>query len=89
MKIAELAVKTRALGFDIKEIPVAYRHDEDSRLVPKRPFGVVVGAFAALLPLWIDSATQFRSGILKRQPVRGAALATMLALARGKEEKPS
>ena len=78
IKISEILVKSYGMGRAIKVVPVEYHHDPDSRLVPKRPYGVVARVFAALLVMWMDSDRQYRSGALKRSPVRAGFLARLL-----------
>ncbi|MFI5360587.1 MAG: glycosyltransferase family 2 protein [Elusimicrobiota bacterium] len=75
IKCSEILVKSYGLGHEIVEIPVAYRHDPDSRLVPRRPYAVIVRVFAALIVMWMDSDRQYRSGVLKRAPGRAGFLA--------------
>ncbi len=70
LKSAELVVKALALGYRIKEVPVQYKHDEDSRCVPKGNYRVVGKAAWALLELWAKSYVEYRRGDLPACPVR-------------------
>jgi len=74
LKSSETLVKADALGFRIKEVPVKYRHDPDSRCVPKNPYKVVWGALCALFELWVLSYSEFKRGVLPKSPVRGTWL---------------
>jgi len=70
LKSAEIIVKTLALGYRVKEVPVRYKHDEDSRCVPKGNYGIVVRAAWALLELWAKSYVEYKRGDLPACPVR-------------------
>ncbi len=70
LKSAEIIVKAQAFGYRIKEVPVQYKHDEDSRCVPKGNYGLVVKAGLALLELWAKSYVEFKRGDLPACPVR-------------------
>jgi dolichyl-phosphate beta-glucosyltransferase len=70
LKTSEIVVKALALGFRIKELPVHYRHDEDSRCVPKGNYGIALAAGWALLELWAKSYVEYRRGELPTCPVR-------------------
>jgi hypothetical protein len=54
----------------VKEVPVRYKHDEDSRCVPKGNYRVVRQAAWALLELWAKSYVEFKRGDLPACPVR-------------------
>jgi glycosyltransferase involved in cell wall biosynthesis len=81
IKAAESIVVAHALGYRVKEVPVRYRHDERSRLVPKWPHRVVWGVMVALLRLWIDSYREYRKGTFAKCPVRGALVLRALTTA--------
>jgi glycosyltransferase involved in cell wall biosynthesis len=71
LKSAEIIVKAMALGYRVKEVPVTYKHDPDSRCVPVRGRSrVIVNAALALLELWAQSYVEFRRGRLPVCPVR-------------------
>jgi glycosyltransferase involved in cell wall biosynthesis len=70
LKSAEIVVKALAFGYRIKEVPVHYKHDEDSRCVPKGNHRVVVKAAWALLELWAKSYVEYKRGDLPACPVR-------------------
>jgi len=77
MKSAEILVKAYGLGFSIKEVPVHYCHNQNSRCVPKAKAEAVMIALAALralMCLWIQSYGDYRRGTLSRLPVRGGAM---------------
>ncbi len=70
IKSAEILVKAAGLGYKIKEVPVVYLHDENSRLVPNFPVVVVAGVFIALIKLWFDCRRQYKKGVFKTPPHR-------------------
>ena len=70
LKSAEIIVKALAFGYRVKEVPVVYKHDEDSRCVPRGNFSVVIKAALALLELWAKSYVEFKRGDLPLCPVR-------------------
>jgi hypothetical protein len=70
LKSAEIIVKALAFGYRVKEVPVRYKHDEDSRCVPKGNYEVVRAAAWALLELWAKSYVEYKRGNLPRCPVR-------------------
>jgi hypothetical protein len=74
LKSAEILVKADAFGYKIKEIPVVYKHDEDSRCVPKGNYRVVFEAGTAVLRLWVQSYVEFKKGLLPVCPVRFSVL---------------
>jgi hypothetical protein len=70
LKSAEIIVKALAFGYRVKEVPVHYKHDEDSRCVPKGNYRVVLAAALALLELWAKSYVEYKRGDLPVCPVR-------------------
>jgi glycosyltransferase involved in cell wall biosynthesis len=70
LKSAEILVKAQAFGYRVKEVPVQYKHDEDSKCVPKGNYRVVVQAATALFELWAKSYVEYKSGQLPVCPVR-------------------
>ena len=82
IKSAEIIVKAYGLGLSIKEIPVIYQHDENSRCVPKgiKSIKVVWGALCALFRLWVHSYQEYQKGNLIRLPIRGVALIELFLL---------
>jgi len=70
IKSAEILVKAAGLGSKIKEVPVLYHHDENSRLVPKFPLLVILGVLGALIRLWFDCRKQYKAGVFKYAPHR-------------------
>ena len=70
LKSAEIIVKAIAFGYRVKEVPVRYKHDEDSRSVPKGNYRVVVVAAWALFQLWAKSYVEYKRGDLPHCPVR-------------------
>ena len=70
LKSSELVVKALAFGYRIKEVPVHYRHDDDSRCVPKGNYMVVLKAARALFELWAQSYVEYKRGYLPTCPVR-------------------
>ena len=70
-KSSEIAVKAHSLGFQLKEVPVDYTHDEDSKAVPGgiKTIKVTIFAILALLQLWFQSIREYRDGILPLNPV--------------------
>ncbi len=70
LKSAEIIVKALAFGYRVKEVPVQYKHDEDSRCVPKGNYQVVRAAAWALLELWAKSYGEYKRGDLPTCPVR-------------------
>jgi dolichyl-phosphate beta-glucosyltransferase len=70
LKSSEMIVKALAFGFRVKEIPVPYRHDPDSKAVPKGNYRVIFDAAFAVFHLWAKSYVEYRRGDLPRCPVR-------------------
>ena len=70
LKSAEIIVKAMAFGYRVKEVPVTYQHDPDSRCVPRGQYRVIVNAALALVELWAQSYVEFRRGRLPVCPVR-------------------
>ncbi|MBP6217215.1 MAG: glycosyltransferase [Oligoflexales bacterium] len=70
LKSAEILIKALAFGYRVKEVPVQYQHDEDSRCVPKGNYSVVFRAAQALFSLWLLSYVEFREGKLPLNPIR-------------------
>ena len=70
LKSAEITVKALAFGYRIKEVPVSYTHDPDSRCVPRGNYRVVVRAAWALFELWAKSYVEYKRGDLPVCPVR-------------------
>jgi dolichyl-phosphate beta-glucosyltransferase len=70
LKSAEITVKALAFGFRIKEVPISYTHDADSRCVPKGNYRIVVRAAWALFELWAKSYVEYKRGDLPVCPVR-------------------
>jgi dolichyl-phosphate beta-glucosyltransferase len=70
LKSTELVVKALAFGYRVKEVPVHYQHDDDSRCVPKGNYSVVIKAGMALLQLWVQSYVDFRRNQLPTCPIR-------------------
>ena len=70
LKSSEIIVKALAFGYRVKEVPVPYKHDEDSRCVPKGNYRVVWAAAWALLELWAKSYVEYKRGDLPVCPVR-------------------
>jgi glycosyltransferase involved in cell wall biosynthesis len=70
LKSAEIVVKAVAFGYQLKEVPVRYKHDEDSRCVPKGNHRVVFQAASALFELWAKSYVEYKRGDLPTCPVR-------------------
>jgi len=70
LKSAEIIVKAMAFGYRVKEVPVRYKHDDDSRCVPKGSYGIVLRAALALGELWIKSYIEYKRGDLPVCPVR-------------------
>jgi dolichyl-phosphate beta-glucosyltransferase len=80
LKGAEILVKAYGLGVSIKEIPVEYHHDENSRCLPKgKGFIVAIGALNGLWCLWFQSCREFQKGTFIRSPVRGERLLRLLS----------
>ena len=69
LKSAEIIVKAMAFGYHIKEVPVQYQHDEDSRCVPKGNYVVIIKAALALFELWARSYVEYRRGHLPACPI--------------------
>jgi dolichyl-phosphate beta-glucosyltransferase len=79
LKSTELLVRADALGFLVKELPVAYTHNNDSRCVPNTfPIKVAVLAFSALINLWLITSQQYSTGILQKKPTRFSWLPNVL-----------
>jgi dolichyl-phosphate beta-glucosyltransferase len=75
MKDTEIIVRAYGLGIAIKEIPVSYTHDNDSRCVPNLPAQtILVAIFAAiaLLQIWFWCGIDYHQGKFKQLPIRGA-----------------
>ena len=70
LKSAEIIVKAISLGYRVKEVPVEYKHDEDSRCVPKGNYGVILRAAWALVELWAKSYVEYKRGDLPTCPIR-------------------
>jgi glycosyltransferase involved in cell wall biosynthesis len=70
LKSAELIVKALAFGYRIKEVPVQYQHDNDSRCVPKGNYLIILKVAWALLELWAQSYVEYRRGYLPVCPIR-------------------
>ena len=71
LKSSEIAVKAHSLGFKLKEIPVDYTHNIDSKAVPGgiRAIKVTVLATLALFQLWFQSIKEYRDGVIPFCPV--------------------
>jgi dolichyl-phosphate beta-glucosyltransferase len=77
LKHAEIAIRAFGMGMKVKEIPVRYIHNEDSRCLPKgliRPSIIILEAFIALISMWIQCSVDYQKGLLKFQVTRGAFL---------------
>ena len=70
LKSAEIVVKALAFGYQVKEVPVQYKHDDDSRCVPKGNHRVVWVAAWALFVLWAKSYVEYKRRELPICPVR-------------------
>lgn len=79
LKSTEILVRAYALGFLVKELPVAYKHNNDSRCVPNTfPIKVAVSALSALINLWFITSQQYSSGALIKKPTRFSWLPSIL-----------
>ena len=72
-KSSEIAVKLHGLGLRVKEMPVKYFHDEDSKAVPRgfASIKVTIVALFALLQLWLLTLKEYRRGLYSVCPLRG------------------
>ena len=72
-KCTEILVKAHGLGFRLKEIPVDYNHQTDSKAVPGgiKMIQVTAIAMLALFQLWVQSFREYKDGILQLCPIRG------------------
>lgn len=70
LKSTEIIVKALALSRRVKEVPVSYQHDEDSRCVPKGNYGIIFDTAWALVELWAKSYVEYKRGDLPVCPVR-------------------
>jgi dolichyl-phosphate beta-glucosyltransferase len=75
LKSSEFVIKTFGLGYSVLEIPVDYKHDPDSRLVPKgKALAKVIESSLALLSLWVQTHEENRQKMFSVTPVRGRLL---------------
>lgn len=75
LKSSEFVIKAYGLGYSMLEIPVEYKHDPDSRLVPKgKTLMKVLESTSALLSLWVQTYRENKEKIFKVNPVRGGFL---------------
>ena len=72
-KSSEIVVKAHGLGFRMKEMPVEYNHDDDSKAVPHgiKSISVIFFATIAIFQLWFLSIREYQLGILPYCPVSG------------------
>lgn len=70
LKSSEIIVKSLALGYRIKEVPVQYKHDNDSKCVPQGSYLIVARAAWALVELWAKTYVEYRRGEWPVCPVR-------------------
>ena len=70
-KSSEILVKAHGLGFQLKEIPIDYEHNRDSKAVPSgiKTIKVTVLATLALFQLWFQSIKEYREGVILFCPV--------------------
>ena len=70
-KSSEILVKAHGLGFQLKEIPIDYEHNRDSKAVPGgiKTIKVTVLATLALFQLWFQSIKEYREGVILFCPV--------------------
>jgi dolichyl-phosphate beta-glucosyltransferase len=90
IKHAEIVFRAYGLGMTVKEIPVLYIHDEQSRCVPKgvaRVTFIALEATAALISLWFQCSMDSQAGKLKRPVTRGSCLVWPLTLFSAKHPK--
>ena len=75
-KSSEIAVKLYGLGLKIKEMPVEYFHDEDSKAVPGglAAINVTLVALLALFQLWVLTIKEYNQGVYSVCPLRGAKI---------------
>jgi glycosyltransferase involved in cell wall biosynthesis len=75
-KSSEIVVKAHSLGFKLKEVPVIYNHDIDSRAVPGgvKAIKITMLAMFALFQLWLQSIGEYKKGVLTFLPVKWACL---------------
>jgi glycosyltransferase involved in cell wall biosynthesis len=79
LKSSEFMIKAYGFGYSILEIPVKYKHDPDSRLVPKgKTLIKILESSSALLSLWIQTYAETREGLFRLNPVRGGYLLFLL-----------
>lgn len=79
LKSSEFVIKTFGFGYSILEIPVDYKHDPDSRLVPKgKAIAKVFESTQALLSLWVQTYQETRQKMYSVNPLRGRFLLFLL-----------
>jgi dolichyl-phosphate beta-glucosyltransferase len=82
LKSSEFVIKAFGLGYSILEIPVDYKHDPDSRLMPKgKSVAKVVEATRALFSLWLQTARESEENLFQVNPIRGSYVLPFLGLA--------
>lgn len=79
LKSSEFMIKAYGFGYSILEIPVKYKHDPDSRLVPQgKTLVKVLESSVALLSLWVQTYAESRKNLYRVNPVRGGFLLCLL-----------
>ena len=79
MKCAEIIVRSYADGYKIKELPVEYYHDNDSKCVPKgKELNVAINALIGLLKLWGTICRESAKKSTRVPSVRGLAIGSIL-----------
>jgi len=84
MKMTEILVRAYCLGFKIKEMPIKYKENNDSKQVPINIFKitklikVVLLAFLALIKLYYVLKKEEKRGLLKHSPFKKNILFKLL-----------
>tara|TARA_Y100000590_G_C14956017_1_gene726813 strand:- start:170 stop:523 length:354 start_codon:yes stop_codon:yes gene_type:complete len=76
MKMTEILIRAYCMGLKIKEMPIKYKENSDSKQVPINLFKifklikVVILAFLALLKLYYVLMNEEKKGLLKYSPLK-------------------
>ena len=71
LKSSEIVLRFFGGGYRIKECPINYAHDEDSRCVPKKfPIKIIYIIFINLFCMYSILKKDYKSGIVKRKCTR-------------------
>lgn len=84
IKSAELLVKAYSLSYKVRELPIPYVHDDDSRCVPKHAYLTILKAIWALVSLWYSCGLDYKRGVGDISPVRASWFFSLVSINRKK-----